>query len=49
MSEVRKAIIATYAEWTAMSALRSGAPIKLRRDMFKFIYAGVSDSDLSPR
>lgn len=34
MSEVRKAIIATYAEWTAMSALRSGAPIKSRRDVY---------------
>lgn len=34
MSEVRRAIIATYAEWTAMSALRSGAPIKSRRDVY---------------
>ena len=34
MSNVRKAIIATYAEWTAMSALRSGAPVKSRRDVY---------------
>jgi len=34
MSEIRQAIIATYAEWTAMSALRSGAPIKSRRDVY---------------
>ena len=34
MSNVREAIIATYAEWTAMSALRSGAPIKSRRDVY---------------
>ena len=34
MREVRKGIIATYAEWTAMSALRSGAPIKSRRDVY---------------
>jgi hypothetical protein len=34
MSDVREAIIATYAEWTAMSALRSGAPIKSRRDVY---------------
>jgi hypothetical protein len=34
MSDVRKAIIATFAEWTAMSALRSGAPIKSRRDVY---------------
>lgn len=34
MSGVRESIIATYAEWTAMSALRSGAPIKSRRDVY---------------
>jgi len=34
INDVRKAIIATYAEWTAMSALRSGAPIKSRRDVY---------------
>lgn len=34
MTDVRQAIIATYAEWTAMSALRSGAPIKSRRDVY---------------
>jgi len=34
MSDVRNAIIAIYAEWTAMSALRSGAPIKSRRDVY---------------
>ena len=33
-NDVRKVIIATYAEWTAMSALRSGAPIKSRRDVY---------------
>jgi hypothetical protein len=31
--KVRQQIIQTYAEWTAMSALRSGAPIKSRRDV----------------
>lgn len=30
----RPQIIAQYAEWTAMSALRSGAPIKSRRDVY---------------
>jgi hypothetical protein len=34
MTDVRQAIIATYAERTAMSALRSGAPIKSRRDVY---------------
>lgn len=33
MSDVRKAILVTYAESTEMSALRSGAPIKSRRDV----------------
>ena len=33
-TDVRKAIVATYAEWTAMSALRSGAPIKSRCDVY---------------
>lgn len=34
MSDVREAIVASYAEWTALSALRSGAPIKSRRDVY---------------
>ena len=33
MSEIRKAIIATYAEWTAMLHYDSGAPIKSRRNV----------------
>jgi len=37
MSDVRSSIIATYAEWTAMSALRSGAPIKSRRDVYSVL------------
>ena len=43
MSDVREAIIATYAEWTAMSALRSGAPIKSRRD----VYTAMSGIDFA--
>jgi len=35
MSEVRGRIVARYAEWTALSALRSGAPIKSRREVYK--------------
>jgi hypothetical protein len=34
MPEVRDSIVAQYAEWTALSALRSGAPIKSRRDVY---------------
>lgn len=37
MRGVREAIIATCAEWTAMSALRSGAPIKSRRDVYTVV------------
>jgi hypothetical protein len=52
MSEVRKAIIATYAEWTAMSALRSGAPIKSRREVYTAIrgvdFAVLFDNALGP-
>jgi len=52
MSDVRKAIIATYAEWTAMSALRSGAPIKSRRDVYTALrgidFAVLFDDALGP-
>jgi len=34
MSDVRSDIIATYAKWTTLSALRSGAPIKSRKDVY---------------
>lgn len=34
MPDLREHIVAQYAEWTALSALRSGAPIKSRRDVY---------------
>jgi hypothetical protein len=37
MSDVRDQIVETYAQWTALSALRSGAPIKSRRDVYSAI------------
>ena len=37
MGDVRSQIIAQYAEWTTLSALRSGAPIKSRRDVYTAI------------
>jgi hypothetical protein len=37
MAEIREEIIATYAEWTALSALRSGAPIKSRHDVYRVL------------
>lgn len=52
MSDVRKTIIATYAEWTAMSALRSGAPIKSRRDVYTTLrgvnFLVLFNDDLGP-
>ncbi len=45
MDNVRAGIIETYARWTAMSALRSGAPIKSRRDIYTAL-AGVDFSVL---
>ena len=41
MTNVRADIIATYAQWTALSALRSGAPIKSRHD----VYTSLRDVD----
>ncbi len=40
----RPRIIAQYAEWTTMSALRSGAPIKSRRD----VYTALRQVDFAP-
>ena len=38
MNVARDGIVATFAEWTAMSALRSGAPIKSRHDVYTAIH-----------
>lgn len=52
MTDVRAKIIAQYAEWTALSALRSGAPIKSRRDVYSAIrivdFAPLFEKDLGP-
>lgn len=52
MGNVRAGIIATYAQWTAMSALRSGAPIKSRRDVYTALagvdFALLFDDTLGP-
>jgi hypothetical protein len=39
MADPRAAIIATYAEWTALSALRSSAPIRSRNDVYRALRA----------
>ena len=44
MPGVRPRIIQQYAEWTALSALRSGSPIKSRRD----VYTAVRGVDFEP-
>lgn len=50
--DVRARIIEQYAEWTALSALRSGAPIKSRRDVYTALrHAGFDilfDTKLGP-
>lgn len=50
MADVRRQIISQYAQWTALSALRSGAPIKSRRDVYTAIrgvdFATLFDSSL---
>ncbi len=37
MNECRRKIITTYAGWTVLSALRSGAPIKARKDIYPLL------------
>jgi hypothetical protein len=37
MNECRSKIITTYAAWTVLSALRSGAPIKSREDVYPLL------------
>ena len=39
MPDVRRQIILDYAKWTALSALRAGAPIKSRRDVYPLLDA----------
>lgn len=42
--DVREKIVSQYAEWSALSALRSGAPIKSRRD----VYSALRAVDFAP-
>jgi hypothetical protein len=41
MIEPRAGILRAYAEWTALSALRSGAPIKSRADVYPLLRDGL--------
>jgi hypothetical protein len=48
MADVRRGIILDYAKWTALSALRSGAPIKSRIDVYPLLGTVAFDDVLSP-
>jgi hypothetical protein len=38
VTECRNKIITTYAAWTVLSALRSGAPVKSRQDVYPLLH-----------
>jgi hypothetical protein len=44
----RKRILTAYAEWTAMSAMRSGAPIKSRTDIYPLLRGAIFAALLDP-
>jgi len=52
MTTQRKAILKSYSAWTALSSLRSGAPIKSRNDVYPLIesinFAYVLDTTKGP-
>lgn len=52
MKEVRSQIIETYAQWTALSALRIGSPIRSRRDVYAAVravrFGPLFDPNLGP-
>lgn len=39
MTPQRKVILASYSKWTALSALRSGSPIRSKKDIYQIIDA----------
>jgi hypothetical protein len=48
MSRFRAQIVLDYAKWTALSATRSGAPIKSRGDVYSLLDAVTFGEVLSP-
>jgi hypothetical protein len=48
MNECRTAIIGSYARWTALSALRSGAPVKSRDGVYRLLQRVPFDQLLRP-
>jgi hypothetical protein len=48
MSSFRTQIVLDYAKWTALSATRSGAPMKSRSDVYPLLNAVTFGEVLSP-
>jgi len=48
MTEPRIKILRDFAKWTALSALRSGAPIKSRKDVYGLLEAVAFEDVLQP-
>lgn len=48
MKEIRAPIISTYAHWTALSALRSGSPVKSRAQVYGLLKVVPFDRLLEP-
>lgn len=48
MADCRTLIVTTYAGWTALSALRSGAPVKSRAAIYPLLSRVDFDAILSP-
>jgi hypothetical protein len=52
VTDVRTQIVSTYAEWTALSALRSGSLVKSRQSVYRAIrgldFSSLFDSGLGP-
>lgn len=48
MSAHREAIITTFAGWTALSALRSGSPVKSRAEIYPLLRLANFDAILDP-
>jgi hypothetical protein len=48
MTRDRSTILTAYAEWTAMSAMRSKAPIKAKTDIYRLLRGSTFSRLLSP-
>lgn len=48
MTSLREQIVATYSEWCAFSATRSGSPLKSRQDVYPLIKAADFETLFGP-